>query len=751
MAHTHQHAHTHIQITDPPRVSVGPKAVTNASKMILKAMPPWKAFKVLNQLNQQNGIDCPGCAWPDPKKRSRLGEYCENGVKAIAEEAQHKLADAAFFKHYTVDSLRQQSDYWLGQQGRLAQPMIKREGNSRYQPIAWDEAFEMIGDHLKSLSNPDEAVFYTSGRTSNEAAFLYQLFVRKLGTNNLPDCSNMCHESSGVALTETVGIGKGSVTLNDFEHAEVILIFGQNPGTNHPRMLNSLEKAKANGAKIIVINPLKEIALVKFKNPQNIKGWIGSGTAIADIYHQVKINQDVALLKAWMNILLENEACLDTRFIEDKTSGFQDLKADLSSYSLDELIEQSGLASEEVHKSAEVLAGSQKIIACWAMGLTQHVNAVDNIREVVNLLLMKGSIGKPGAGTCPVRGHSNVQGDRTMGIWERPTKVWTDKLKEAFNFSPPETPGYNVVEAIAAMNKNEVSFFMAMGGNLLSAAPDTLLTEQAMKKCEMTVHVSTKLNRSHLAPGKTSIILPCLGRTDKHIQKGQAQHITVENSMGVVHSSHGVLTPPSEHLKSEPEIVASIASRTLGNDDLNWSELIDDYDKIRDLIAKAIAGFEDYNKRLKAQNGFELPNGARDGEFNTPSKKALFTVNELPEPIPEGHSYIMMTIRSHDQFNTTIYGNDDRYRGVFGGRNVVFMNPTDMRKDGIAKADIVELSNHYEVERKVTGFAVVPYDIPPGCVATYFPEANPLIPLGLSARMSHTPASKSVGVNIRKV
>lgn len=741
----------HLQIHAPAKVSVGPKSVVNASRMVFKAMPPWKAFKILTQLNQQHGIDCPGCAWPDPDKRSKLGEFCENGVKAIAEEAQHKLAGAAFFKQHSIASLRSQTDHWLGQQGRLAQPMIAKEGSSRYEPIEWSDAFQLIGGHLKSLSDPDEAVFYTSGRTSNEAAFLYQLFVRKYGTNNLPDCSNMCHESSGVGLTETVGIGKGSVTLEDFQHAELILVFGQNPGTNHPRMLNSLEKAKKNGARIIVINPLKEVALVQFKNPQKISGWIGKGTAIADLYLQVKINQDVPLLKAWLKLLLEDDRNLDLDFIANKTAGLDALKQELETHSLHDLIEQSGLSESDVRQSAAWIGESSKIIACWAMGITQHVNAVDNVREIVNLLLLKGSIGKKGAGTCPVRGHSNVQGDRTMGIWERPTKAWTDKLREVFHFDPPETPGYNVVETIHAMNDNKVRFFMALGGNFLSAAPDTLLTEKGFEKCEVTVHISTKLNRSHLAPGKISLILPCLGRTDKHFQGGKEQVVTVENSMGVVHGSHGMLPPPSPHLKSEPEIVASIASATLGNSDINWLELVDDYDKIRDLIAKAVQGFEDYNTRLKRDNGFELPNSARMGEFNTPTKKAIFTINSLPESLPPGHDYIMMTIRSHDQFNTTIYGLDDRYRGIFGGRHVVFMNREDMHSAQLKKGELVELSNHYGQSRKITGFSVVPYDIPKGCVATYFPEANPLIPIDLYARKSHTPASKSVGVNIKKL
>ncbi len=740
-----------LKLKTPPTVAVGPASVVNASKMVFQAMPPWKALKILGKLNQEHGIDCPGCAWPDPDKRSKLGEFCENGVKAIAEEAQHKLAGPAFFKQHAIPALQKQSDYWLGHQGRLAHPMIRRAGNPRYEPIEWSEAFELIGSHLKRLVHPDEAVFYTSGRTSNEAAFLYQLFVRKYGTNNLPDCSNMCHESSGVALTETLGIGKGSVTLEDFQHAELILIFGQNPGTNHPRMLSSLEQAKKNGARIIVVNPIKEVGLLQFKNPQKVSGWTGKGTTLSDLYLQVKINQDVALLKAWLKLLLVDEKQVDWGFVTGQTQGLDELKADLESHSLEDLMAQTGLDPEDIRTSAQWIGSSSKIIACWAMGLTQHVNAVDNIREIVNILLLRGSIGKPGAGTCPVRGHSNVQGDRTMGIWERPTKAWTDKLREVFHFEPPASPGYNVVEAIEAMHQGKVRFFMAMGGNLLSAAPDTLLTQHALENCELTVHVSTKLNRSHLAPGKTSLILPCLGRTDKHIQNGKEQIVTVENSMGVVHGSQGALTPPSPHLKSEPEIVASIASETLGNEDINWLSLIEDYDNIRELIAKAVKGFEDFNQRLLQQNGFDLPNGAREGIFHTPSKKALFTVNRLPERLPPGHEYIMMTIRSHDQFNTTVYGLDDRYRGVFGSRQVVFMNRTDMQKALFEEGDVVRLSNNYEASRSISGLRVVPYDIPEGCVATYFPEANPLIPLHLTARHSHTPASKSVGVNIQKV
>ncbi len=742
-----------IKVSSPPKYAAGIKGIKYALKNAFESMSPLKSLKLLRKLNQKDGIDCPGCAWPDPDKRSKLGEFCENGVKAIAEEATDKHIDAAFFSSYSLKELKQKSDYWLGKQGRLVCPVVFQRGDTHYKPISWHEAFDLIGSKLKSLDNPDEAVFYTSGRTSNEAAFLYQLFVRKFGTNNLPDCSNMCHESSGVGLNNTLGIGKGSVTLEDFGHAEVILIFGQNPGTNHPRMLSALEEAKQKGAKIIVINPLKEVALSRFKNPQKLKGWLSEGTEIADLFLQIKINEDVALIKAWMKILLKAEvqqsSVLDMDFIDKNTTGFSELKTDLEQYDLEELINRTGLPHEKIQLAADWILSKKRIIACWAMGLTQHVNGVDNVQEIVNLLLLKGSIGKKGAGTCPVRGHSNVQGDRTMGIMERPTKKWTDKLRDTFHFDPPTSAGYNVVETIEAMSQNKVSVFMALGGNFLAAAPDTHNTARALGNCQLTVNISTKLNRTHLATGATTLILPCLGRTDKLIQKSGEQFLTVENSMGIVHSTKGVLRPPSPLLKSEPEIIASIASATLGkNDDIDWLALTDDYNKIRDLISKAISGFEAYNDRLKDKKSFSLPNGAREGIFNTPAKKALFSINQLSEK--SEYKYTMMTIRSHDQFNTTIYGLDDRYRGIFGGRMVVLMNPADIKKENILPGSRVGLFNSYDgAHREVNGFQVVSYSILEGCLATYFPEANPLIPLSLHARKSHTPSYKSVGVNIK--
>lgn len=735
--------------------AAGMNAVIVSMRNIFKRVPVGKSFKVLNKLNQKEGVDCPGCAWPDPDKRSKLGEYCENGVKAIAEEAMTARANPDFFAKHSVSELLAQSDYWLGQQGRLTHPMVIREGGTHYETISWNEANQLIGDHLKALDDPNKAAFYTSGRTSNEAAFLYQLFVRMYGTNNLPDCSNMCHESSGVALSRTVGIGKGSTTLDDLYKAEVIMIFGQNPATNHPRMLSALEKAKANGAKIISINPLKESGLVRFKNPQTIKGVLGGGTIISDHFLQVRINEDVALLKAIMiklfNIAESSPEILDSEFINSKTAGFEEFKEDLMKNDLVNLLERTGIDESEIDAVVALLADKSKIITCWGMGLTQHVNGVDNIQEVVNLLLMKGSIGKPGAGTCPVRGHSNVQGDRTVGIAERPSKALLDKISEHFGFEPPKESGLDVVATIRAMHEEKVKVFIGMGGNFLSAAPDTNFTSEAFHKCDLTVHISTKLNRSHLTHGKTALILPSMGRTDKYMKNGKSQFVTVENSMGVIHTSQGVLQPPSEFVESEPVIVANIAKATLNQDKVDWDFLVEDYANIRDLIEKTIAGFENYNERVAKPTGFELPNGARVGVFNTPNKKANFTVNKLSENNVGADEFLMMTTRSHDQFNTTIYGLDDRYRGVYNGRMVVFMNPDDMKRLGIKQGDLLTLHNNYDnVERSVSDFAAVPYNIPKGCLGTYFPEANPLVPNTLQARSSHTPASKSVKVNIKK-
>jgi molybdopterin-dependent oxidoreductase alpha subunit len=725
-------------------------------KHVFSEMDLVRGLRALAKLNQKGGHDCPGCAWPDPDdERSGLAEYCENGAKAIAEEATAKKLTAGFFARHSVAELAALSDFEIGKKGRVAEPLYLAPGAAHYQPIGWDEAFAKIAAHLHGLGSPDEAVFYTSGRTSNEAAFLYQLFVRRFGTNNLPDCSNMCHESSGVALGESVGIGKGSVTLEDFYQAEVIVILGQNPGTNHPRMLSALEKAKANGAKIISVNPLKEPGLLRFSHPQNPLHLLGMAVDLTDVYLQVRINGDLALLKALALLMLEAEeqnpgTVFDREFLENHTAGLEEYLGNLRSYRLDDLAGACGVPLPLIREAAELLIHRKKIIACWAMGLTQHKNAVDTIREIVNLLLLKGSIGKPGAGTCPVRGHSNVQGDRTMGIYERPPQPFLDNLERVFAFRPPQEAGYDVVEAIHAMHGGAAKVFIAMGGNFLSATPDTEYTARALRNCDLTVQVSTKLNRSHLVHGREAIILPCLGRTDRDVVDGENQFVSVENSMSVVHSSRGNLTPVSDQLLSEPVIVCRLAKAVLGPDSgIDWDRYARHYDHIRDDIEKTIPGFDNYNHRVRIPGGFYLPNAARLGKFNTFTGKANFSVADIRETRLEPDEYIMMTIRSHDQFNTTIYGLDDRYRGILNERRVILMNPADIAQAGLHDGDVVDLFNYFDgVERVARRFIVVAYDIPERCTATYFPEANVLVPINSTAEKSNTPTSKMVVIKI---
>ena len=744
-----------LKLSPPKKIAAGAEALRSAIQHAAREMGLWNSLPTLSQVNQKGGIDCPGCAWPDPDgKRSSLGEYCENGVKAIAEEATPKRVNPAFFAKYSVQELSEQSDLWIGKSGRITHPVLIKEGESHYKPISWEEAFQKIGSKLTSLDHSNEAAFYTSGRTSNEAAFLLQLFARMYGTNNLPDCSNMCHESSGVALSETLGIGKGSVKLEDFEQAEVIVISGQNPGTNHPRMLSALKKAKKNGAKIIAINPIKEAGLLNFRDPQSPADLLGSTTQLADIYLQVRINGDVALTKALLYILWQKERqegkIFDRNFITQNTEGFDTLIEHLSELKLAELVNESGVPEEEIQEAANLLARHNCIIWCWAMGLTQHENGIHNIREVVNVLLLKGSIGKPGAGTCPVRGHSNVQGDRTMGISHKPSTAFLDRLGRTYGFSPPADHGYDVVDSIEAMLQGEVKVFIAMGGNFLPASPDTELTAKALQNCELTVHVSTKLNRSHLVHGKESLILPCISRTEEDKQQEGRQFVTMENSMGVVHSSTGRKTPASEHLKSEPAIICGIAQATLeSHSQVDWKAFEANYDVIREGIAQVIPGCEDYSARASQPGGFYLPNCAREGTFNTDSSKAKFTINTIAEHSLAEDEYLMMTIRSHDQFNTTLYGMNDRYRGIQNERRVIFMNPTDMETAGLQAQQVLDLSSEYEGNiRWARTFLAVPYDIPTRCVATYFPEANPLVPLHVTAEKSHTPASKSIRIRV---
>jgi molybdopterin-dependent oxidoreductase alpha subunit len=739
--------------------AAGIPAVLSSFKMVISEAGFIRGNKALFYLNKKGGFDCPSCAWPDPDdERSGIAEYCENGARAVAEEATAKKLTASFFEKNSVFDLALLSDYEIGKKGRLAQPMFLPKGGTHYQSISWKEAFEKIAEHLNALASPDEAVFYTSGRTSNEAAFLYQLFVREYGTNNLPDCSNMCHESSGVALNESLGIGKGSVKLEDFYEAEVIIILGQNPGTNHPRMLSALQKAKRNGATIISINPLPETGLMGFNNPQQLKGVLGMDAALTDLFLQVKLNGDMALLQAIEKLLLEEEeeqhpgTVFDHEFIEQHTAGFEALKQHLKSVDIDECSQISGIHKDQIEETVAILKDKKKIIACWAMGLTQHKNAVDTIKEVVNLLLLKGSIGKPGAGTCPVRGHSNVQGDRTMGIYEKPSKKFLKAIEENFGFNPPAEHGYDVVECIHAMHEEKAKVFIAMGGNFLSATPDTKFTAEALRKCNLTVQISTKLNRSHLVHGEEALILPCLGRSDKDMINGINQYVTCENSMGVVQSSKGVVKPVSPKILSEPVIVARMARAVLGSrTKVNWEQYAQHYDAIRDDIEKTIPGFEDYNKRALIPGGFYLPNCNREGWFDTLNSKANFNIATPVSMDLEEDDLMMMTIRSHDQFNTTIYGLNDRYRGIYNERRVILMNQADMNKRGLKQEEVVDLFNYFGgIERVAYKFIVIAYPIPEGCTATYFPETNVLVPVDSVADKSNTPTSKMVILKVKK-
>ena len=755
--HTSQEL-TGIRLEKPANYAAGITGVKVAMEHAIQEMGAVRAFQTLAKMNQKGGFDCPGCAWPDPDdKRSVLGEYCENGAKALAEEATLKRVTPDFFAKYSVEELSSWSDYEIGRSGRLTHPMILEENATHYKSISWEAAFQLIGQQLKNLSHPDEAVFYTSGRSSNEAAFMYGLFARAFGTNNLPDCSNMCHESSGVALSQTLGIGKGSVTLEDLHKAEVVMVIGQNPGTNHPRMLSALQKCKQNGGKIINVNPLSEAGLKKFKNPQHIEDYFTGGTALTDVFLQVKINQDVPLLKAILKKLavLDSERgnVFDHDFIQNKTEGFEAVLADLETYSLDSLVAQSGVHEREIDKAVDLLANNKRIIICWAMGLTQHKNGVENIKECVNLLLAKGSIGIEGGGTCPVRGHSNVQGDRTVGIVEKPTKKLNDAIAKTFGFQPPTEHGLDVVHAIQAMHEKRAKVFIALGGNFVSAASDTTYTAQALQNCELTVSISTKLNRTHLVTGKIALILPTLGRSEKDFKNGKPRNVSVENSMGKVHTSEGKLEPSSKHLMSEPDIVANIATAYFGDNHIvDWQGMSVDYSIIRDKIASVIAGFENYNERIKDGKEFYLPNNARAGDFSKlPNGKAQFTVCGMPEHQLANDEFLMMTIRSHDQYNTTIYGLNDRYRGVYNERRVLFINENDMKKLGLKKLDLVNLTSEYDGKvRRANTFYAVPYDIPQGDVATYFPEANSLVPINHFAKHSHTPISKSVKIRIEK-
>jgi len=735
----------------------GLEAVLRTAKHALAAGLT-RSLPALRVVNQPDGFDCPGCAWPEAREHGAI-EFCENGAKAVSHEATRKRVDRAFFLRQTLAALRAQSHRELEAHGRLTEPMIRRPGESRFVPIAWPLAFQRIGEGLRSLRSANEAVFYTSGRTSNEAAFLYQLFARELGTNNLPDCSNLCHESSGTGLGEMIGIGKGTVSLADFEQADLIFVLGQNPGSNHPRMLTTLAAAAQRGCHIVSINPLRERGLVRFKHPQQLSGIFGSGTKLAERFVQLRVGGDVALLKGVMKELLALEdarpgAVLDSAFLAEYTLGFEALRASLEAQAWDELEREAGVARAVMRELAELYAASERTIACWAMGLTQHRHGVANVQEVMNLLLLRGNLGKPGAGPCPVRGHSNVQGDRTMGIWERPGAAFLDALERELGFAPPRAPGFSVIEAIHALHDGRARFFMAMGGNFAAASPDTAFTEQALARAELAVHVATTLNRTHVVAGREAILLPCLSRSERDVQHAGPQFVTVEDSMATVHRSQGRLAPASEQLMSEAAIVAGIARSALrGKTAVPWELLANDYDEIRELIARVVPGCEDMNVRVREPGGFVLPRPPAERRFTTPSGKAELRVVPLPKlEVPEGR-LILMTIRSHDQFNTTVYSDDDRYRGITGDRRVLLANAEDLAALGIAAQQRVDVTSHWagangEERRTLRGLRALVYELPRGCVAAYFPEANPLVPIGQFADKSLTPAFKSIVVSL---
>ncbi|WP_172651634.1 FdhF/YdeP family oxidoreductase [Rhodococcus opacus] len=752
-----------VVVTHEKSYAAGVPAVLVSLRRGLEQMGPVRTARTLMKLNQREGFDCPGCAWPETPGHRKHAEFCENGAKAVAEEATTRTVTPEFFAAHSVSDLLGRTEFWLGQQGRLTHPMVLLPGASHYEPIGWDAAFAMIAGELRALTSPHEAVFYTSGRTSNEAAFVYQLMIRAFGTNNLPDCSNMCHESSGSALVETIGIGKGSVSVPDLENADLILIAGQNPGTNHPRMLSTLEKAKANGAKVIAINPLPEAGLLRFKDPQKVHGVVGDGVQIADEFLQIRIGGDQALFQGLGRLLLEAEdrnpgTVLDREFIDRHTAGFEECAAHLRQVDLGTVAAATGLTREQIQQTAEALIASKKTIICWAMGLTQQTHGVATIQDAVNLLLLQGMIGKPGAGVCPVRGHSNVQGDRTMGIWEKMPESFLAALDAEFGIRSPREHGLDAVDSIRAMRDGKASVFIGMGGNFVSATPDTETTEAALRGCALTVQVSTKLNRSHLVTGRTALILPSLGRTDKDVQSGKKQQVTVEDSMSMVHLSRGSLTPASDHLRSEVAIVCGLAQALFGPDhSVPWAEFTADYDRIRDSIARVIPGFEDFNTKVRGPDGFGLPHPPRDERrFVTDTGKANFVVNDLHWlPVPQG-KLILQTMRSHDQYNTTIYGLDDRYRGVKGGRRVLFIAPDDIAALGYADGDRVDLISEWEApdgtvqERRADDFRLVPYPTPQGNVAAYYPETNPLIPLDHVARKSNTPVSKAITIRLER-
>ncbi|WP_035903337.1 FdhF/YdeP family oxidoreductase [Knoellia subterranea] len=744
----------HLEVGSPKTSAAGVPAVVRSMRMSVEQMGVVRTARTLLRVNQDKGFDCPGCAWPDPA-HSHRAEFCENGAKAVAEEATKRRVEPAFFAEHSIASLREKSDHWLGRQGRLTTPMHKPEGASHYEPVTWERALDIVARHLRELDSPDEAIFYTSGRTSNEAAFAYQLFVREFGTNNLPDCSNMCHESSGTALMETIGIGKGTVTIDDLVAADLVLVVGQNPGTNHPRMLSTLEAAKDNGARVISVNPLPEAGLMTFRNPQTVRGVVGRGTPLADRHLGVRLGGDQALFQAVGHLLLAR-GTVDRDFIDRHTTGFDAYAEARREIDWETTLLATGLTEQEIRGLADEVATAGSVIVCWAMGITQHRHAVATIQEMVNVLLLGGHIGREGAGVCPVRGHSNVQGDRTMGIFERPSAAFLDALDAEFSIESPREHGVDAVEAVRSMRDGRGRVFFAMGGNFVRAMSDSDVTEAALERVGLTCHVSTKLNRSHTVTGREALILPTLGRTERDVQLTGEQVVTVEDSMAMVHASRGRLAPASDTLLSEVAIVCELARRALPGSSVDWAGLRGDYRVIRQHIARVVPGFERFEERIQDRGGFQLPLPPRERTFTVEGGRARFTVHPLAYPSCPPGRLLLQTVRSHDQYNTTIYGLDDHYRGIKAGRRVVFVNPTDVSELGLADGQIVDIVSEWRgvdgddalTERRAEEFRIVAYPTARGCAAAYFPETNVLVPLDSTARGSNTPTSKSVVVRL---
>ncbi|WP_349897459.1 FdhF/YdeP family oxidoreductase [Parafrigoribacterium soli] len=743
---------TKMEVGTPKVWAAGVPGVTHSMGPAFKEMGVGRSLTLMTDMNQKDGFDCMSCAWPDPDHRKTF-EFCENGAKAVTWEATPVTIPTSFWAENSVASLWTKSEYWLGMQGRLIEPVYKPKGKDNYEPISWDDAFTIIGDRLKALASPDEATFYTSGRTANETAFIYQLLARSFGTNNLPDCSNMCHESTGKAMGQVIGIGKNTVAYKDFAKADLIIIMGQNPGTNHPRMLTALEEAKEAGADIVAVNPLLEAGLIRYKNPQKVKGIIGHGTGLADQYLQIRAGGDGWLMKAISKRVFEAEAAnpgtvLDHRFLEEHCMGLEEFRASLTNLDHEMVLRATGLTTEEIDELADRYIKADNVIITWAMGLTQHKDAVSIIKEVMNLLFLRGNIGKPGSGASPIRGHSNVQGDRTMGIWEQMPPAFLDALQKEFNFDPPREHGVDAVQAIEAMLSGKTKVWIGMGGNLVSAVSDTRAAEAGFRKLGLNVQISTKLNRNHLTVGDEALILPVLGRTDIDMQKSGPQMLTVEDSVCAIHATRGKVKPMSDLMKSEISVVVGIA-RQLGGEvaKINWAGFEENYDTIRDHIEHVVKGFDNFNERLKRDNGFILPHGPRDSRtFTTPTGKAMITVNELEYIVCPPGRLLLQSMRAHDQFNTTIYSLDDRYRGIKKSRKVIFVHPEDLAVLGVEDGDIVDVHSEFtdNVDRVIRNFKVVAFPTSRGCAATYFPEGNPLVPLGFTADGSNTPASKSV-------